>query len=385
MDYAATTPVDPQVAQVMMKFMTPEGIFGNPASTGHRAGREARVAVEHAREQIAKLVNCDSKEIVFTSGATESDNLAIKGVAKFHGRRGKHIITSKIEHKAVIDTCRCLEKEGYEVTWLKPGKDGLISPQSVKVELRDETILVSIMHANNEIGTINDIAGIGEALESHKCLFHVDAAQSAGKVSIDLQSMNIDLMSFSAHKIYGPKGMGALYVRHEPRTLIAPLIHGGGHEQGMRSGTLATHQIAGMGEAFAIAKTELELEAKRLKALREKLWAGVRELPGVIRNSPVEACLPGLINISFAAVVGESLQLAACEVAVSAGSACNSNNVVASYVLRTIGLDDFQASSALRFSLGRFTTEQDVEMVIRCLNREYIRLVELAPVDSDVT
>ncbi len=362
-----------------MQYLTPDGVFGNPASTGHLPGREAYAVVEKARNEVAQLINCDSREIVFTSGATESDNLAIKGAAKFHARRGKHIITSKIEHKAVIDTCRFLEKEGFEVTWLKPGKDGLISPEQVMSALHEETILVSIMHANNEIGSVNDIVGIGEVLKDCKCLFHVDAAQSAGKIPIDLQGMNIDLMSFSAHKIYGPKGIGALYVRREPRALIAPLIHGGGHEQGMRSGTLATHQIAGMGAAFALAKNKLETEASRLITLREKLWQGVCELPGVIRNSPDEACLPGLLNVSFTMVVGESLQLAASDLAVSAGSACNSSSAAASYVLRAIGLNDFEASSALRFSLGRFTTDEEVEFAVSCLNREYRRLLELAP------
>lgn len=376
LDYAATTPVDPRVAERMAACLTREGLFANPAST-HTPGRAARAAVEEARAQVAALVNAAPHEIVFTSGATESDNLAIAGLAHFERERGRHIITSRIEHKAVLDTCKQLEKEGFEVSWLKPDAQGLIQPEAVSAALRDDTILVSIMHANNELGTLNDISAIGKLLTGHGARFHVDAAQSAGKVPIDLKSLDVDLMSFSAHKLYGPKGIGALYVRHEPRVNLAPLIHGGGHERGLRSGTLATHQIVGMGEAFRLAQTTLAEEAAHIAALRARLWKGLKAIPGALLNGHATQHVPGILNVSFPGVEGESL-LYACEVlAVSSGSACNSANQDSSYVLRALGRDDQLAGSSLRFSLGRFSTEADVDQAVQIVTEQYRRLAAL--------
>jgi len=377
LDYAATTPMDPRVAERMAACLTRDGLFANPASA-HGPGRKARAAVEAARAEIAALVNATPQEIVFTSGATESDNLAIKGLARFERQRGWHIVTSRIEHKAVLDACKQLEKEGFEITWLKPDAQGLIQPDAVRAALRPDTVLVSIMQANNEIGTVNDVAAIGAMLQGHSARFHVDAAQSAGKLPIDLKQLNVDLMSFSGHKVYGPKGVGALYVRKEPRVNLEPLIHGGGHERGLRSGTLATHQIVGMGEAFRLARESLAEEAARLTALRERLWRGLQQIEGVLLNGHPGQRLPGILNLSFPRVEGESL-LYACEpLAVSSGSACNSAEQEPSYVLRALGRDDQLAGASLRFSLGRYTTEAEVDQAIEIVTREYTRLSALA-------
>ncbi len=378
-DYAATTPVDPRVAQKMSECLLAEGTFGNPASRSHKFGWEAEEAVEIARRQVADLVNCDPREIVWTSGATESDNLAIKGVAQFYKNKGKHIITSKIEHKAVLDTCRHLERDGFEVTYLEPSEDGLISPASVEAAIREDTTIVSIMHVNNEIGVVNDIAAIGEVTRSHKIFFHVDAAQSAGKVDIDLQELKVDLMSFSAHKIYGPKGVGVLFVRRKPRVRLEAQMHGGGHERGMRSGTLATHQLVGMGEAFRIAKAEMVEEGERILALRERLWAGFNGMEEVYVSGNMDHHVPGIINISYNFVEGESLIMSLPDLAVSSGSACTSASLEPSYVLRALGLNDELAHSSLRFSIGRFTTEENVDQAIGSVRAAVDKLRELSP------
>ena len=378
-DYLATTPTDPRVANKMMKCLSMEGNFGNPASRSHVFGWKAEEAVENARRQVADLINADSREIVWTSGATESDNLAIKGAAYFYKGKGQHILTSSIEHKAVLDSCRQLEREGYEVTYLEPGSDGLITPELVASGLRDDTILVSIMHANNEIGTVNDIAGIGEVTRAKGVIFHVDAAQSAGKVEIDMEKMKVDLLSLSAHKMYGPKGIGALYVGRKPRIRLQALIHGGGHERGMRSGTLATHQIVGMGEAANIAMEEMESERDRLISLRERLWSGVKDLEAVQINGDFDQRLPGVLNISFSFVEGESLIMSLKDLAISSGSACTSASLEPSYVLRALGLSDELAHSSLRFSFGRFSTEEDVDIAIEQLIHSVKKLRDLSP------
>jgi len=378
-DYFATTPVDPRVAEKMMECLTLEGNFGNAASRSHLYGWKAEEAIENARRQVADLINADPREIVWTSGATESDNLALKGIAHFHQKKGKHIITSKIEHKAVLDSARQLEREGFEVTYLDPGSDGLITPEAVAAALREDTILVSIMHANNEIGTVNDIAGIGEVTRNAGVIFHVDGAQSAGKIPIDLAQMKVDLMSFSAHKFYGPKGMGALYVRRKPRVRLEAQIHGGGHERGMRSGTLATHQIVGMGAAAQIASEEMALESVRLKGLRERFWNGLSDIEEVHINGDVNARLPGAMNVSIAFVEGESLIMSLKGLAVSSGSACTSASLEPSYVLRALGLSDELAHSSLRFSFGRFTTEADVDAAVEQLRHAVEKLRELSP------
>ena len=378
-DYAATTPVDPRVAQKMSDCLLAEGNFGNPASRSHKFGWEAEEAVEIARRQVADLINCDPREIVWTSGATESDNLAIKGVAQFYKTRGKHLITSKIEHKAVLDCCRHLEKEGYEVTYLDPGEDGLISPASVAAAIREDTTLVSIMHVNNEIGVVSDIAAIGEVCREKKVFFHVDAAQSAGKIDIDLAEIKVDLMSFSAHKVYGPKGVGALYVRRKPRVRLEAQMHGGGHERGMRSGTLATHQLVGMGEAFRIAKEEMHEEGERILALRQRLWDGLAGMEEVYVSGNMNHHVPGIINMSFNYVEGESLIMSLPDLAVSSGSACTSASLEPSYVLRALGMNDELAHSSLRFSIGRFTTEADVDRAIASVRKAVEKLRELSP------
>ncbi|HIG41798.1 MAG: IscS subfamily cysteine desulfurase [bacterium] len=378
-DYAATTPVDPRVAQKMSDCLLAEGNFGNPASRSHKFGWEAEEAVEIARRQVADLIGADPREIVWTSGATESDNLAIKGIAHFYQSRGKHIITSKIEHKAVLDTCRHLEREGFEVTYLDPDSDGLIQPQQVAAAIRDDTVLVSIMHVNNEIGVVNDIAAIGEVCRARKVFFHVDAAQSAGKLDIDLTEMKIDLMSFSAHKIYGPKGVGVLFVRRKPRVRLEAQIHGGGHERGMRSGTLATHQLVGMGEAFRIAKEEIHEESRRITALRQRLWDGLSDMEEVYVNGSTEHRVPGILNVSFNFVEGESLIMSLSELAVSSGSACTSASLEPSYVLRALGLNDEMAHSSLRFSIGRFTTEENIDVAIDRLHNAVEKLRDLSP------
>jgi cysteine desulfurase len=379
LDYSATTPVDPRVAKLMCDCLTQEGNFGNPASRSHLYGWQAEEAVETARRQVADLINADPREIVWTSGATESDNLAIKGVAHFYHKKGKHIITSKIEHKAVLDTCRQLEREGFEVTYLDPASDGLVSPAMVQDAMREDTILVSLMHVNNEIGVVTDIAAIGELTRAAKVLFHVDAAQSAGKIAIDTEAMKVDLMSFSAHKVYGPKGVGALYVRRKPRVRLEAQMHGGGHERGMRSGTLATHQIVGMGAAFAIAKEEMQSENTRLMALRQRLWDGVKDMEEVYLNGSHEQRVSGNANISFNFVEGESLLMSLRELAVSSGSACTSASLEPSYVLRALGMSDELAHSSIRFSMGRFTTEAEVDQAIEQVRKAVTKLRELSP------
>jgi len=379
LDYSATCPVDPRVAAKMAEQLTMEGNFGNPASRSHLFGWKAEEAVENARRQVAELINADPREIVWTSGATESDNLGIKGAAHFYQGRGKHIITSKIEHKAVLDTCRQLEREGFEVTYLNPREDGIVYPEQVEEALREDTILVSLMHVNNEIGVINDIAAIGELCRSRKVIFHVDAAQSAGKLPIDLQEMKVDLMSFSAHKIYGPKGIGALYVRRKPRVRLEAQVHGGGHERGMRSGTLPTHQIVGMGEAFRIAKEEMVEEDKRLTALRNRFWDQIQDMEEVHINGSAEQRIPGNLNVSFAFVEGESLIMSLRNLAISSGSACTSASLEPSYVLRALGVNDELAHSSLRFSFGRFTSEQDVDTAATEVRKAVEKLRELSP------
>jgi cysteine desulfurase len=379
LDYSATTPVDPRVAEKMMQYLTQQGQFGNPASRTHKFGWDAEKAVDEARAQVAALINADPKEIVWTSGATESDNLAIKGVAHFHQKKGKHIITSKTEHKAVLDTCRQLEREGFEVTYLDPEANGLIELKKFEAAIRDDTILVSLMHVNNEIGVITNIAEIGEITRARKILFHVDAAQSAGKVPIDLQTMKVDLMSFSAHKIYGPKGMGALYVRRKPRVRIEAQMHGGGHERGMRSGTLPTHQIVGMGEAFRIAKQEMAVDNERINQLRNRLWEGLKDMEEIYINGDFDNRIPGNLNVSFNFVEGESLIMALKDLAVSSGSACTSASLEPSYVLRAIGRNDELAHSSIRFSFGRFTTEEDIDYSIPLIRSKIEKLRALSP------
>ena len=379
LDYASTTPVDPAVADQMVEFLTPSGHFGNPASRSHMFGWQAEAAVEDARADVAGLIGADPREIVWTSGATEANNLAIKGCAHFNTRKGKHIITSKIEHKAVLDTCRQLEREGFEVTYLDPDKHGLIQPQAIADALREDTTVVSIMHVNNELGTLNDIAAIGKLCRENKVFFHVDAAQSAGKTEIDVEAMQVDMMSFSAHKIYGPKGIGALYVRRKPRVRIEAQMHGGGHERGMRSGTLPTHQIVGMGAAFKLGAELLAEESARIEKLRNRLWDGVSDMDEVYLNGSSDQHVPGIINISFAFVEGESLIMALRDLAVSSGSACTSASLEPSYVLRALGLNDEMAHSSIRFSIGRYTTEKDVDDAIAKVRHAVEKLRELSP------
>ena len=378
-DYLATTPADPRVVEKMVECLSMEGNFGNPASRSHMFGWKAEEAVENGRRQVADLLKADPREIVWTSGATESDNLAIKGVAHFYQKKGKHIITSKIEHKAVLDTCRQLEREGFEVTYLDPDTSGLITPEAVAAALRADTILVSIMHANNEIGTVNDIAAIGEVTRDAGVLFHVDAAQSAGKIAIDMENMKVDLMSLSGHKMYGPKGVGVLFVRRKPRVRLEAQMHGGGHERGMRSGTLATHQIVGMGEAAQIAREGMAEEAVRLRSLRHRFWDGIKDIEEVHVNGDMDRRLPGAINVSIAFVEGESLIMSLKDLAISSGSACTSASLEPSYVLRALGLNDELAHSSLRFSFGRFTTEEDVDVAIEQLRGAVGKLRELSP------
>jgi len=379
LDYAATTPADPRVADKMMQYLTMDGEFGNPASRSHQFGWKAEEAVDIARNQIADLLNADPREMVFTSGATESNNLAIKGVAHFYKNRGNHIITVKTEHKAVLDTCRQLEREGYEVTYLDVQSDGLVNIDTFKQAIRPETILVSVMHVNNEIGVIQDIATIGEICRENKIIFHVDAAQSAGKIPIDLQELKVDLMSFSGHKIYGPKGIGALYVQRKPRIRLEAQMHGGGHERGMRSGTLATHQIVAMGEAFQIAGEQLEEEKQRIADLRARLIKGLSSLEEVYVNGNQEHTVDGIVNISFSFVEGESLIMALKDLAVSSGSACTSASLEPSYVLRALGLEDELAHSSIRFAIGRFTTEEEIDFAIDGVCKAIGRLREMSP------
>lgn len=380
LDYAATTPVDKQVAQKMTQYLTVDGIFGNPASRSHGYGWQAEEAVETARQQIAETVNADPREIVFTSGATESDNLALKGAAHFYQSRGKHIITSKIEHKAILDTCRELEQEGFEITYLEPEPStGLIRPEQVQQALRDDTILVSLMMVNNELGTITDVASIGEITRDAGVIFHVDAAQAVGKVRVDLETLKIDLMSFSGHKVYGPKGIGALFVRRKPRVRLKAEQHGGGHERGMRSGTLPTHQIVGMGEAFSIVADRFEEDYAHATKLRKKLWEGLQDIEEIYLNGDLEHSVPHIANISFNFVEGESLMMSLKSLAVSSGSACTSATLEPSYVLRAIGRSDELAHSSIRFSFGRYTTEEDIDVVLKQIHEAVDKLRALSP------
>ncbi len=379
LDYSATTPVDERVAKAMMECLTKEGNFGNPASRSHIFGWDADKAVEEARNNVAALINANPKEIVWTSGATESNNLAIKGAAHFYQKNGKHIVTCKTEHKAVLDTCRQLEREGFEVTYLEPRDNGLVDLETLKAALRDDTVLVSIMHVNNEIGVIQDIKAIGEITRERKIILHVDAAQSPGKVSVDVEDMNVDLMSLSAHKAYGPKGIGALYVRRKPRIRIEAQMHGGGHERGMRSGTLATHQIVGMGEAFRLAKEEMASDNERILMLRNRLLNGLKDMEEIYINGDLEQRIPGNLNVSFNYVEGESLIMALKDLAVSSGSACTSASLEPSYVLRAIGRDDELAHSSLRFTIGRFTTVEEVDFSVELIRKAVLKLRDLSP------
>jgi len=377
LDYSATTPVDPRVAQKMITYLTDE--FGNAASRSHSFGWRAEAAVEEARENVAALVNCDAKELVWTSGATESINLALKGAAHFYQDKGKQLITVKTEHKATLDTMRELERDGFEVTYLDVGEDGMLDLESLKAALRPDTILVSVMFVNNEIGVIQDIPAIGEICRERGIIFHVDAAQATGKVPVDLSALKVDLMSFSAHKTYGPKGMGALFVRRKPRVRIEAQMHGGGHERGMRSGTLPTHQIVGMGEAFRLAKLEMATENERVRMLRDRLWKGLSQIEEVYVNGDMERRVPHNLNASFNFVEGESLIMAIKDIAVSSGSACTSASLEPSYVLRALGRSDELAHSSIRFTIGRFTTEADVDYTIDLLQRKVGKLRELSP------
>jgi len=377
LDYSATTPVDPRVAKRMMTFLTEE--YGNPASRSHAYGWTAEEAVEQAREDVAKLIGADAKEIVWTSGATESNNLAIKGAAQFYKSKGKHIITMSIEHKAVIDTCRDLERQGFEVTYLDPEPDGLLDMEKFKAAIRPDTILVSIMFVNNEIGVIQPIAEIGEICRAKGIIFHVDAAQATGKVAIDLATLKVDLMSLCAHKTYGPKGIGALYVRRKPRVRLEAQMHGGGHERGFRSGTLAPHQIVGMGEAFRLAREEMGTENERVRMLRDRLLAGLSEMEEVYVNGDLEHRVPHNLNMSFNFVEGESLIMAIKDIAVSSGSACTSASLEPSYVLRALGRSDELAHSSIRFTLGRFTTEEEIDFSVKLIKAKIGKLRDLSP------
>jgi cysteine desulfurase len=379
MDYSATTPVDERVAEKMCAYLTRQGQFGNPASRSHEFGWKAEAAVEEARTQVARLVNADPREIVWTSGATESDNLAIKGAAHFYRKQGGHIITLKTEHKAVLDSCRQLEREGYEVTYLEPEPSGLLDLAKLEAAMRSDTVLVSVMHVNNEIGVIQDIAAIGELCRDRRIVFHVDAAQSAGKVPIDLEKLKVDLMSFSAHKIYGPKGIGALYVRRKPRVRLEAQMHGGGHERGLRSGTLPTHQIVGMGESFRIAGEEMEEENRRIRMLRDRLWNGLNEMEEVYLNGDMDQRVPHNLNASFNYVEGESLIMALKDMAVSSGSACTSSSLEPSYVLRALGRNDELAHSSIRFTIGRYTTQEEIDYIVTRVREKVTKLRELSP------
>ena len=377
LDYSATTPVDPRVAQKMIPFLTEQ--FGNAASRSHAFGWEAEKAVEEARGHVAALLNADSKEIIWTSGATEGNNLAIKGAANFYKGKGKHIVTMKTEHKAVLDTVRELERQGFEATYLDPEQNGLLDLEKFKAALRPDTVLASVMMVNNEIGVIQPIAEIGEICRSKGIIFHCDAVQAAGKIPIDLQKLKVDLLTVTAHKVYGPKGIGALYVRRKPRVRIEPQIHGGGHERGLRSGTLPTHQIVGMGEAFRIAKLEMAAESERIRSLRDRLLAGFKDMEEVYVNGDIERRIPGNLNVSFNFVEGESLIMGIKDVAVSSGSACTSASLEPSYVLRALGRSDELAHSSIRFTIGRFTTEEEIDYAVRLLRAKIGKLRELSP------
>ena len=377
LDYSATTPVDPRVAEVMIPYLVEK--FGNPASRSHAYGWEAEEAVENARAEVAKLINADPKEIIWTSGATESNNLAIKGAAHFYQGKGKHIVTVTTEHKAVLDTFRELERQGFTATYLDPQENGLVDLKVFEESLRPDTILASVMFVNNEIGVVQPIAEMGEICRKHGVLFHVDSAQAAGKVPIDMENLKVDLMSFSAHKAYGPKGMGALYVRRKPRVRLEAQMHGGGHERGLRSGTLPTHQIVGMGEAFRLARLEMDAEIPRVRALRDRLMKGLTDIEEVFVNGDAEMRIPHNLNLSFAYVEGESLIMAVKELAVSSGSACTSASLEPSYVLRALGRSDELAHSSIRFTIGRFTTEEEIDFTIKLLHSKIDKLRDLSP------
>jgi cysteine desulfurase len=377
LDYSATTPVDPRVAARMIPYLTEQ--FGNPASRSHAFGWTSEKAVEEAREEVAKLVNCDPRELVWTSGATEAINLALKGAAHFYKEKGKHLITLKTEHKATLDTMRELEREGFSVTYLDVLPNGLIDIEAFKAALRPDTILASVMYVNNEIGVIQDIPALGEICRGRGIIFHVDAAQATGKIPVDLGALKVDLMSFSAHKTYGPKGIGALFVRRKPRVRIEAQMHGGGHERGMRSGTLATHQIVGMGEAFRLARLEMAKDNERIRMLRDRLWNGISEMEEVHLNGDIERRVPHNLNVSFNFVEGESLIMAIKDVAVSSGSACTSASLEPSYVLRALGRSDELAHSSIRFTVGRFTTEEEIDFAVGLLKQKISKLRELSP------
>ena len=379
LDYSATTPVDPRVADKMRQYLTPDGEFGNPASRSHSFGWHAEEAVDEARKQVAALIGADPREIIWTSGGTESDNLAIKGAAHFYQKKGKHIVTVKTEHKAVLDTCRQLEREGFEVTYLAPQANGLLDLEELKASLRDDTVAVSVMLVNNEIGVVQDIGAIGKMTRERGIILHVDAAQGAGKIPIDVHEMQVDLMTLSAHKIYGPKGIGALYICRKPRVRLEAQMHGGGHERGLRSGTLPTHQIVGMGEAFRLAREELAEESARILALRDRLWNGLNQMEEVYLNGDLEQRVPGNLNVSFNFVEGESLIMALKDIAVSSGSACTSASLEPSYVLRALGRNDELAHSSLRFTIGRFTTEEEIDYTISLIEQAVQRLRDLSP------
>ncbi|MFO1196860.1 MAG: IscS subfamily cysteine desulfurase [Burkholderiaceae bacterium] len=377
LDYSATTPVDPRVVEKMVPFLHDR--FGNPASRSHAYGWDAEAAVEAAREEVARLVNCDAKEIVWTSGATESINLALKGAAQFYKERGRHLVTVKTEHKATLDTMRELERQGFEVTYLDVREDGLLDLAQFEAALKPGTILASVMFVNNEIGVIQDVAALGEMCRARGVIFHVDSAQATGKLPIDLSALKVDLMSFSAHKTYGPKGVGALYVRRKPRVRIEAQIHGGGHERGFRSGTLPTHQIVGMGEAFRLAREEMAVENERIRMLRDRLCAGLTQIEEVFVNGDMERRVPHNLNVSFAYVEGESLIMAVKDLAVSSGSACTSASLEPSYVLRALGRSDELAHSSIRFSIGRFTTEEEVDFAVALIRGKVAKLREMSP------
>ena len=379
LDYSATTPVDPRVAKKMSECLTIDGVFGNPASRSHPFGWDSEKLVEEARKNVASLINADKREIVWTSGATESDNLAIKGAARFYKEKGNHLITLSTEHKAVLDTMRFLESEGFEVTYLDPKSDGLLDLKELNKAIKPSTTLISVMHVNNEIGVIQDLESIGKICKEKNIVFHVDAAQSPGKVKIDVEKFNISLMSLSAHKVYGPKGIGALYVRRKPRIRIEPQIHGGGHERGFRSGTLATHQIVGMGEAFRIAEKEMDEDNKRIALLRNKLWDGLKDIEEIYLNGDINQRIAGNLNVSFNFVEGESLIMSMKDMAVSSGSACTSASLEPSYVLRALGRDDELAHSSIRMTIGKYTTNEDIDYVLKIIKKNVTKLRDLSP------
>lgn len=379
LDYAATTPVDLQVAKKMMNYLTIDGIFGNPASRSHKFGWEAEEIVDIARNQISDLIGADSREIIFTSGATEANNLAIKGIALFHKKKGNHIITSKTEHKSVLDSCRYLESKGFAVTYLTPKNNGIIDLNNLKRNIRKNTILISIMHVNNETGIIQDIHSISEICKSRDIFFHVDATQSIGKIDVNIKNSFIDLMSFSAHKLYGPKGIGGLYVRRKPRVRLLASVHGGGHERGMRAGTLPVHQIVGMGEAFELANKKIKDDFAHLNYLRNNLWNGIKNIEEVYLNSDLKQGAPHILNVSFNYVEGESLIMSLKDLAISSGSACTSSSLEPSYVLRALGIKDELAHSSIRFSIGRFTTQEEIQHTIQLVHKSIAKLRRLSP------